>query len=858
MGEVWRATDTKLNRDVAIKVLPESWAQDADRMARFSREAQVLASLNHPNIAAIYGVEEHALVMELVEGEALRGPLPIQTALEYARQIAEALEYAHEKGVVHRDLKPSNIKVTPAGSIKVLDFGLAKVSQPMVPNGNPEEQPTVTVSRAGAVLGTPAYMPPEQATGQPVDRRADIWAFGVVLFEMLSGRRLYPQSSITETLAAVLRDEPRWKELPGNTPTPIRTLLRRCLERDAKRRLRDIGEARIAIEDCLAGKVSQTLEHTKRRLGPVAIVAVLATVLLLAAVEIGRLRFSGQPMPAQTVRYRLAIPDRMKLARSEVFSISPDGKILAYLASDTDQIVRLWIHPLDSLEPRLLPGTEIHGAYPPPFWSPDSKFLAFDAGGKLKKVDLIGSPPVTLCSTTGIVIGGTWNRDGFIIFGNTKGGLMRVSEKGGAAVPVTTMDSTRGEMSQGFPAMLPDGHRFIYSRFSSVAENNGVYVGSLDAQPDRQGLRQLVVTPYSTQFVPRPGGKGRLLFLRDAALWSQDFDTSQINVVGEPVRVAEQVGHSVGFGFFATSAGDHLVYRNLAGQLSQLAWFDRRGNRIGLVGEPMNIGWLNLSPDGTRVALNSFDGIRTNLWVYDLAREERKRLTVDPASERSALWSADGKRLVFSSSRGGHYDLYQMAATGEGASQLLYASEDNKDATSCSPDGKFLVYETQGAATKRDVWILPLEAGNRTAAPLLNTAANESSGAFSPAGRWFAYDSDDSGAYEVYIQEFSPAASAYLVGPRIQISRGGGFDPHWRADGKELFYVAPDRTITAVPIAPGAALRPGIPQRLFRDGDGWFGDPEGNGKRFLFAIPAEQTAAPPFTVVLNWQAELKK
>jgi eukaryotic-like serine/threonine-protein kinase len=869
MGEVYRATDTRLHRDVAIKVLPSEYARQPEWLSRFHREARALAALNHPCIAAIYGLEESggicALAMELAEGATLaarmaRGPVPLASSLAIAKQIAEALEYAHEKGIVHRDLKPANVKITREGAVKVLDFGLAKATQRSDAPDDLTAEPTVTATKAGTVLGTPAYMPPEQAKGDLVDRRADIWAFGVVLFEMLSGRRLYPQASMTETLAAVMRDEPRWKELPANTPAAVRRLLERCLEKDAKRRLRDIGEARIAIEDCLAGKVDAAgLERTpKRRLNRLAMAAVLAAALV-AGVELSRLRFQERPLPAQTVRYRIPVPEGMKLAGSESFSLSPDGKILAYTAADADQILRIWVQPLDSLEPRLLPGTEIRGGDPPPIWSPDSKFLAFDAGGTLKKVDLTGSPPVTICSTTAVVLGGAWSRQGVIIFGNEKGGLMRVPEKGGNAVPLTKMDPTRGERTQGFPTVLPDGRHFLYSRFSSVPENSGVYVGSLDTQFGEQGLRLVVATPYTAQFVPLANGNGRLLFLRDGTVWAQDLDTSRLDLVGEPARVAEHVGAFLGLGWFSASPGGTLVYRNPAEQLFQMAWFDRQGKRLASVGEPTYLGLPTVSPDGTRVAMPIFDGRKMNLWIYDVARGVRKRLTDDPGMADNPLWSADGKRLIFSSSRGGHQDLYQMAASGEGSAELLYASDDDKGPTSWSPDGRFMVYETRGAATGRDVWIVPLEeTGMRNAVPLLQTPANESSGAFSPAGRWFAYDSDHSGAYEVYIQEFAPAAPGYLGGAKIQVSRGGGSNPHWRADGKELFYMSQDRTVMSVAVPPGATFQPGVPQRLFRYSKTWRGDPVGDAKRFLFAVPVEHPAPQPFTVVLNWQAELKK
>jgi Tol biopolymer transport system component len=866
MGEVYRATDTRLQRDVAIKVLPTEYTQRPEWLSRFHREARALASLNHPNITSIYGLEESggvcALAMELAEGPTLaarmtRGPISLENALAFAKQIAEALEYAHDKGIIHRDLKPANIKITPEGEVKVLDFGLAKATQPVSPERSALETATATPTKAGAILGTPGYMSPEQATGTPVDRRADIWAFGVVLFEMLTGRRLYPRSSVTETLAAVMRDEPRWDELPEKTPVAIRRLLKRCLEKDPKRRLRDIGEARIAIEDCLAGNsgIQEPQPVSKRRLPGWAVAAV--SVVVVAAVAVGmefiHRRFPARSVPAQTVRYRISLPGDFKLLESQAFALSPDGKTLATLEDRG-----VWVQPMNALEPRLLPGTR--SAESPPFWSPDSRFLVFNSQEKLKKVDLIGSPPVTICSTPGLAMGGAWSRDGAIIFGTMSSGIMRVPEKGGNAVPLTVPDPARGERIHGGPAFLPDGRHFIYTRASEVVENNGVYVGSLDVAPREQSLKQLVVTPYFAQVLEQPDGNVSLLFLRDGTLWMQGLDTSRLALTGDPLRVADHIGTYRARAFFSAPSGDALVYRNPASELFQMAWFDRNGKRIADVGDPVGLDSPPvLSPDGTRMVLPLFDAGATKLWMLDLARGIRTRLTENPAIEGSVLWSGDGKRLVYSSNRGGHFDLYQMAASGEGSPELLYSSNDNKAATSWSPDGRFLAYETGAAATNRDVWILPLEGtGKLTAAPLLRTAANESSGAFSPAGCWFAYDSDYSGQREVYIQEFAPTAAGYLTGPRIQVSKGGGFNPHWQLGGKELFYVAPDYTLVSVAIPPGPVLKPGDPQRLFSRPRSWMGEADSDGKRFLLAVPKEQTAPQPFTVVLNWQAELKK
>jgi serine/threonine protein kinase/Tol biopolymer transport system component len=866
MGEVYRAIDTRLHRRVAIKVLPAVYATDREWLARFQREARVLASLNHPNITSIYGLEESdgicALAMELAEGPTLAGrmasgPISVQDALALAKQIAEALEYAHDRGIVHRDLKPANVKITPEGEVKVLDFGLARAAQPVSPADPAADDATVTATRAGAVLGTPGYMSPEQATGAPLDRRADIWAFGVVLFEMLTGRRLYRGASVTEALAASIRDEPRWDELPGETPAAIRRLLKRSLEKDPKRRLRDIGEARIALEDCLAGKpdIQEPQPVSKRRLPGWAVAAVLVAAVAAGGMGLIRWRFPAAPIPAQPVRYQISLPADFKLPPSQGFSLSPDGRTLAFLANSA-RGSGVWVKPMNALEPRFLPGTDLFFDPPAPFWSPDSKFLVFkSADGKLKKVDLIGSPPVEISSRGGG--GGAWSRAGVIVFGTMTTGLLRIPENGGDPVPLTVLDAARGERIHGGPTFLPDGRHFVYSRASWVVENSGIYVGSLDAAPSEQSLKRLVATPYFAQVVAQPDGNASLLFLRDGTLWMQELDTSRLALTGDPLRVADPIGNYRARGFFSAPAGDALIYQDPR-ELPQMTWFDRKGKRIADVGAPVDLDSPPaLSPDGTRLALLLFDSARINLWTLDLARGMRTRLTVDAALQSALLWSPDSKRLVFSSARGGHFDLYQMAASGEGSPELLYSSNEDKAATSWSPDGQFLAYETQSAATGRDIWILPLGGTGKSTA-VLRSNDNEASGSFCPTGRWFAYESDYSGRREVYIKEFSPATPGYLTGPRIPVSTGGGFDPHWRSDGKELFYVAPDYTLMSVALPPGPALKPGVPERLFSRPPTWLGEADSDGKRFLFAVPKEQSVPQPFTVVLNWQAELRK
>jgi Tol biopolymer transport system component/DNA-binding winged helix-turn-helix (wHTH) protein len=592
-------------------------------------------------------------------------------------------------------------------------------------------------------------------------------------------------------------------------------------------------------------------------------VVLLALATVFVAMRISGIRSPAPPQTTQTVRFRVPIPETLHLSRSGGFSLSPDGTTLAYLAAGADGVLRVWVQSLSSLEPKLLPGTEVLGGDPPPFWSADSKFVAFYSGEKLKKTDLKGNPPQTICSVPGILIGGFWSREGVIVFGRNTGGLMRVAANGGDPVPLTIRDASRGERVHGGPTFLPDGRHFLYSRFSSVLENNGVYVGSLDAKPEQQGLTQVLATPFGVQFLASAGGNGKLLFLREgpeSALWSQEFDTSRLALMGEPALLLSHVGHNPAFGFFAASA-DALVYRNAPGEaIAQMVWFDRHGERTASFGESAILySQPVLSPDGSRVAMAKAAGGNVDVWVYDVLRNVNQRLTSDPALDDSPVWSQDGNRIAFASSRTGHYDLYQIAAGG-GREELLYSSGENKFPTSWSPDGRYLLYGVQARETNGDIWVLQLDGRSmRSPVPLVHTRANEGGAAFSPDARWIAYVSDESGIAEVYVQPFlMPSASGDSPPEsKVLVSRKGGRRPRWRADGMELFYSAPDGAVMSVAVTAGAAFRPRTPQLLFRTPSAWFSEASAasDGTRFLVAVPVEQTTPEPFTVVLNWRAE---
>jgi serine/threonine protein kinase len=848
MGEVYRARDTRLERDVAIKVLPEAFARDASRMARFGREAKVLAALDHPNIAGIYGLEDsgdtRALVMQLAEGPTLaeriaRGPIPIEEALPIARQIAEALEYAHERGIIHRDLKPANVKVSAGNIVKVLDFGLAKAMDSDRSAEDPSNSPTMSrmATQAGVLLGTAAYMSPEQAKGKPVDRRADIWAFGCVLYEMLTGAIAFNGETVTDTLASVIKEDADWSRLPAATPMRIRVLLQRCLQKDARQRLRDIGEARISLDDVLSGAQD-----------PSSVVREKSGAL------------------SNLMRVQIPLPDNIALSPTGAFALSPDGRHLAFAGRSADGNLRLWVRSLDSLDMRPLYGSE-SALFPPFFWSPDSRFLAFDAGGKLKKIDIAGGPAQTLCETPDLVIGGAWRRDGVIIFGQARGAIMRVSANGGSSSPVTALDSSRKETWHVQPSFLPDERHFIYLRGSHGPENTGIYIGSLDAKPEEQDLRLLVPTHLGAAYVPASEvGMGQLLFVREGTLIAQPFDANRFEVAGEPATLAKQIGSVITIGFFSASNNGVLVYRT-GGGVSQLTWFDQRGKRIGTVGEPAAIVSVALSPDGTRAAVSrtDFPNSSLTLWLMDLARATSTRFTFGAGLAPLGIWSSDGSRIIFPFGPGDRYDLYQKSASGVKDQELLLESDEPKHPRSCSPDGRFLLYGSLNRKTRtRELWVLPLE-GDKKPIPFACTQFNNSEGQFSPDGRWVVYVSDESGREEVYVRTFSPdsgGATSHDEGKWI-ISTGGGNEPRWSGDGKTLYYIAPDGKLMAVAITANEAFRAGVPKALFQPSAS-FGGPfrqswcvAPDGKRFLFAVPSEQRTAP-FDVVLNWQAALKK
>jgi Tol biopolymer transport system component len=886
MGEVYRARDSKLGRDVAVKVLPDAFARDTQRMVRFQREAKLLASLNHTNIAAIYGLEDssgsRALVMELVEGPTLAqriasGPIPVDEALPIARQICDALEYAHERGIIHRDLKPANIKVSRDDSVKVLDFGLAKAVQGEA-DDDLANSPTLScmATQAGVLLGTAAYMSPEQAKAKPVDRRTDIWAFGCVLYEMLTGQRAFPGDTVTDTLAAIVRADPDWSLLPKGTPMRVRVLLQRCLQKDPKQRLRDIGDARISLDEVLSGAPDAgsgagvepvNLPFLARR--PFLITAV-AVVSSLALVALALVHFRGKRPVSPTMRFEIPLPEHFTFSGN--FALSPNGRMLAFIGRSADGQSRLWVRPIDMLQARPLDSTE--GADGWPIWSPDSRFIAFGGQGRLRKIEALGGPPLKICDAPG-VLGGSWNLDDKIVFGSLRG-LFQVAASGGSAVPLST-----GGPSV-FPFFLPDGRHFLYWRVSGEGENGlGIYLGSVDMKPQDPASKKILSDATMPLYAPSlNSATGYLLYVRGATapgaagtLMAQPFDPKRLSVTGEAVPIVDGISNlrfstsTAGVLAFVTGPQSPAEGGSRGNILGRLTWFDRQGHVVEAVGDPAVYRTLALSPDGKQVAAERGDlqgaGNR-DIWLYDFARAVGTRFTFDAGWDGTPVWSPDGSHIAFTSNRKGAFDLYQKASNLAGKDKLLYKSGDPKAPSSWSRDGRFLLYFNP--VPPSHIWLLPLGEGTNHKAILLEDSKfNLAVPRFSPDVRWIAYSSDESGRDEIYVRPFDPSSA---MGPssarsaaagKWMVSKDGGNNPIWRRDGKELFYIGLDGSAMTVSVSTSGVFTAGTPKALFTLPPGvLFWDVSPDGQKFLLAAPAGANAQSPFTVVLNWQSSLKK
>jgi serine/threonine protein kinase/Tol biopolymer transport system component len=881
MGHVYRAHDMKLHREVALKILPDVFAADPDRLARFQREAQLLASLNHPHIAAIYGLEEvdvskssgqagvRALVLELVEGPTLAdrivdGPIPLDEAVRIARQMVDALEAAHAQGIIHRDLKPANVKVRPDGSVKVLDFGLAKALDSAPVGSEPPAPPTITspaMTRMGVILGTAAYMSPEQAKGRPADKRSDIWSFGCVLFEMLTGRLAFSSDDVSGTLAFILTREPSWNLLPPETPPSLRRLLGRCLEKDRARRLADIADARLELDESItegaaAGGAPAPQPQTRATLPrwlPWSIAAVsLAITLLIGGIAVVERSAVDTPV----YRSSILVPGRLGGPRviGTVVALSPDGRRLAFVATDATGQSQLWMRALDA--PRAQPLADTVDALSP-FWSPDSGWLAFVQNGKLKKMSAAGGPAVTLCDSARI--GGSWNREDVILFTQTSGALARVPASGGTPAPLATIDAN-GEVVYGLPVFLPDGQHFVYQALAAInpdltrsGGSSQVYVGAL-ASTIRTPLP---LDPGVVQYA-----RGFLWFMRGSTLMAQPFDVSGNALAGEAVPVAEQVRRDAAAqqnGFFSVSATGALVFQSDSSPGSSLVWYDRQGRPTGTLGGPADYADVRLSPDGRRALVSVPESGAANrdlsrdLWIFDEPRSTGRRFTFnDMRPRRGAIWSPDGSHIVFATERKGHLVLVQKASSGAGSEDVLLDDKFEKEAVSWSPDGTFIMYHTRTGAPRP--WVLPL-GGDRK--PFAFSQPRAFWPQFSPDGRWVAYMSTESGRNEVYVAPFSGA------GGKAQISPAGGQDPMWRGDGRELLYLDARNNVlmsAAVTLERDRAdvgeVKPLF--KLAKVGARITYGVSPDGQRILAVTENAEAAAGPLTLVVNWPALLKK
>ena len=851
MGEVYRAHDTKLSRDVAVKVLPRAFTNDPDRLARFEREARVLASLNHPNVGAIYGFEEvadrsgvqlRALILEFVDGDTLadriaRGPLSLSAAVAIARQVAEALDAAHEKGIVHRDLKPANIKITPDGTAKVLDFGLAAASRQVAGSELPES-PMETVERTlpGVILGTVPYMSPEQARGQEVDKRTDVWAFGCVLFEMLTGRSPFAASTTSDTISSILERDPDWSLLPSAIPAGVRHVLRWTLEKDPKRRLRDIADARAQLEGAPASNdvESPPASATFRSRAKAG-----WAVLLVLAIALGAVfeRYFRSAPETQRPTARFALPVAEESPRQ--VALSPDGRYIAYVAG-TLGIHKIYLRDVSQRESRVISELPSTGNI---FFSPDSKWCAFFETDKLKKVSVYGGSPITLADAAA-PRGGTWGVDGSIVFSPvSRGGLLWLPPAGGSPQVLTTPDATRGETSHRWPYFLPGAHTVVFTAEGARGDRALVAV-ALDTKRTRVLLKTNALSP---QFIPT----GHLTYLDGARLVAVPFDLKTVEVTGPPVSLLDEVGS---FGF---SSDGMMVYsgaENNRNNKDVLVWTGRDGRVDPLPLPPAVYAHPRISPDGASIVLYSNQSLNQSLWLYHVARDTMVRFTF--GYENWPVWTPDGKKIIYGSNRTGtQWDLFSKGVDGTSAEQTLFSRQLSQEPRAVSPNGDILVFEQTDPDAGSTLWQIPLRE-NAEARPLFEKGSGEMMPSFSPNGHWIAYVSPESGRNEVYVRSFTGPEGKW------QISNGGGVEPIWSAAGNELFYRAGDKML-AVDVEQSPSFSFGKSHELFT-GPYTFGTTAGqnydvsrDGRRFLMVKRGIEGPRSPINIIVNWFSELR-
>lgn len=836
MGEVYRARDVRLGRDVAVKVLPQRLTTDPDRMRRFEQEARAAAALNHPNILALYDIGEHGgipyLVTELLEGSDLRDllhhPSRLRKNLDYAWQLARGLAAAHDRGIVHRDLKPANIFITNDGRVKILDFGLAKLTEGAAPSASAATVTVLSATEPGVVMGTAGYMAPEQVRGAPADHRADIFAFGAVLYEVFAGQRAFRGDTTIDVMAAIVRDDPPdLTDTHRHLPAWLVRVVNRCLEKDPSARYQSTHDLAFSLEAIMlapGGETEATAAMTppaafRRR--PIAAAAALAIVglaaLASALIVIGRRGADSQTAVELVVAAPTGWSTRTNTGTARNLALSPDGRQLAFAAADASGRSTIWLRSLDDIAPRALAATDHAGSL---FWSPDGRFLAFVADGRLKRIDVFGGPP-QIVANTAIPLGGDWAADGTIVFNAiVTGGLSRVSASGGTVGPVTTL--APGEIRHVSPHFLPDGRHFLFGSFDGT---NAVHVGSLDSIERKEILRDVgLSTAYSG---------GRLFFTRAGTLMAQTFELANMSLVGEPEPVAE-----IPAGQFDVAQNGVLAYQSgVDASQSRLEWVDRQGKPAGSLGAVANYYTVEMSPDGSRAAggiPERVNALASDVWMYDLTGQGRTRLTFDAEHTLGrAVWAPEGNRLVYMKRRRGQasFDLFQRAVDGSGTEQAVLESPVSKQPLSWSTDGRFLLYLAApgSAATGNDLWVFPFAPG-RQPFPFLQTRFSETAGQFSPNGRWIAYVSTESGRPEIYAAAFPGA------GGTRQVSTGGGTFVRWRRDGKEMYYLALNGTLMAATVdSDSEAFEVKSVQPLFATslyGDFPF-DVSRDGQRFL-------------------------
>ena len=822
MGEVYRARDTTLDRDVALKVLPEAFTADPDRLARFEREAKVLASLNHPNIGTIYGLEEaegvKALVLELVEGPTLadrieRGPIPVDEAVPIAKQIADALEAAHEQGVIHRDLKPANVKVKADGTVKVLDFGLAKALD-TTPVGDPSQSPTLTAAatQMGVIMGTAAYMSPEQARGRPVDKRTDIWALGVVMVEMLTGRRVFDGEDVSMTLSSVLQREPDWSLLPVAMPPALLVFLKRCLEKDPKRRVHDVADLRLALEGAFDSPANTRNERARRPVHrqPLAQAALVGLAGLVVGAVIARVVTSNSDEPSRDSVTRFGVSGSPASSPHIPMALSPDGETLVYVArnGDVDQLFR---RSMDALEPTPITGTE--GAEMP-FFSPDGQAVGFFASGSLKTVSLAGGVPSTLCPAQGTPGGASWSANGTIVFQLYDGGLQRVSAAGGEPEPLTNPDDDDDVVGHVWPSFLPGGRAVLFTPFGGTGRTR-VDLLALDS-----GERRTLIEGFNASYV----STGHIVFGRENGLWAVPFSLDDLDVTGPAFPILEDVEvRDNGETLFAASMSGSLAHvpRRAGMAARSLVWVDRQGQEEATLGDAGPYESVRISPDGRRVAVDVVESSNPDVWLFDLERGGNPtRFTFDAAHDGNAVWSPDGQSLVFSSDREGETpNLFRKSSDNTGDVEPLTVSDNVQAPLDFTPDGRSVLFaERQGSSLfSFAIGMLSIDS-EPTIDWLLEAELTQSYAAVSPDGRWLAYSYNDSGVGgagpEVYLRQFPNVTG----GGVWKISNRGGGAPVWGPGSDEIFYLETRPGLTSVmrvQIETDGSVPPSLPTVLF-------------------------------------------